>query len=117
MAVEIYPVRSKRDLKEFIMLPWKLYRDDPFWVSPLISDEKKRFSPEHNPFYRHSDVQLFIARKGGETVGRLTAHIDHNYNEFHDELTGQFGFFESINDGEVSKALFAALSRYEKLYI
>ncbi len=112
MAVEIYPVRSKRDLKEFIMLPWKLYRDDPFWVPPLISDEKKRFSPEHNPFYKHSDVQLFIARKGGETVGRLTAHIDHNYNEFHDELTGQFGFFESINDGEVSKALFDAASEW-----
>ncbi len=114
MGVEIHPVRSKKDLKEFIMLPWKIYKDDENWVPPLITEEKKRLSPNHNPFFKHAEVQLFLAKRGRETVGRISAHIDHNYNTFHDERTGQFGFFECVNDKEVSSALFDAVSEWLK---
>lgn len=114
MSIEVKPVKTKKDLMTFIKLPFKLYENDPYWVPPLIVEEKKNFNPEKNPFYEHSDVQLFVAYKDGKPVGRITAHIDHNYNEFHDEKTGQFGFFETINDYAVSKALFDTASRWLK---
>ena len=106
--VKVRPIshKNKKDLDKFIKLPWKIYRDYPAWVPPLISQERDRFNPEKNPFYEHAEIQLFLAERDGEVVGRITAHIDFNYNEFHDEKTGFFGFFESINDQEVANALF-----------
>ena len=85
MSIEVRPVKTKKELMTFIKLPFKLYENDPNWVAPLVMEEKKTFNSEKNPFYDHSDVQLFVAYKDGKPVGRITAHIDHNYNEFHDE--------------------------------
>ncbi len=110
--VKVRPVESKKDLMKFIKFPWKVYRDYPAWVPPLISEEKKKFDPKENPFYDHAKVQLFLAERDGEVVGRISAHIDHNYNEFHDEKTGLWGFFETINDFEVAKALFDAVFEF-----
>ncbi len=110
--VKVRPVESKKDLMKFIKFPWKVYRDYPAWVPPLISEEKKKFDPKKNPFYDHAKVQLFLAERDGEVVGRISAHIDYNYNEFHDEKTGLWGFFETINDFEVAKALFDAVFEF-----
>jgi len=56
---KIKPVQTKKDLKQFIMLPFKLYKNDPHWVAPLIMDQKNFFNPKKNPYYEHSEVQLF----------------------------------------------------------
>ncbi len=112
--VRVRPVESSKDLMRFIKFPWKVYKDWPAWVPPIISEEKKRFNPEKNPFYEHAKVQLFIAERDGEVVGRISAHIDYNYNEFHDEKTGLWGFFETINDFEVAKALFDAVIEFHE---
>lgn len=105
MSIEIIPVSTKLDRKAFTHLPWKLYRDDPYWVAPLIGDELKQFTPGKHPFWDHADCQLFLALKDGEPVGRISAQVDRNHIEFHEEKTGFFGFFECIEDPEVAQRL------------
>ncbi len=107
--IEIIEIKSQRELTEFINLPFKLYKNDPFYVPPLISDLKKQFS-EKNPFFLHSKVRYFIAKKDGNTAGRIVSIINYRHIEFHNENTGFFGFFESINDPKVANALLSRVS-------
>jgi GNAT superfamily N-acetyltransferase len=69
-------VGGKADLEAFIDLPFRLYAADPHWVPPLKAEVRELLNPRKNPFYEHADVQLFLARRGGEVVGRISAHID-----------------------------------------
>jgi GNAT superfamily N-acetyltransferase len=108
MAVEIRPVASKRELKAFIQLPWRLYRNEPHWVPPLLMDVKRRFDRERNPFFEHAEGEFFLAWRDGRPVGRVTAHIDHNLNEFQGNAWGLFGFFECEDDQEAADALLGA---------
>ncbi len=103
--VEITPVKTKKDLMTFIKLPWKIYKGDPNWVPPLISERRDFLTPGKNAELEFIDYQLFLARRGGEVVGRISAHINHRHNEFHDEKMGFFGFFESIRDYSVAEKL------------
>jgi GNAT superfamily N-acetyltransferase len=107
-TVQVAPVSSKRDLDAFIKFPWKIYRGDPNWVPPLLVEQKGILDTKKNPFFLHSEIQHFLARRGRQLVGRISAIIDRNYNDFQSEKTGFFGFFESIDDKEVARALFAA---------
>ncbi len=107
-SISIEPVRTKKDLMSFIKLQWKIYKGDPYWVPPLLMDRKKLLDTKKNPFYKHSDIEMFLARKDGELVGRIAAIINYNHNKFQEEEIGFFGFFESINDQEVANALFDA---------
>lgn len=106
MSVTVTPVSGRRDLDAFLKLPFGLYRDDPNWVPPLLYLERQRFDPKTNPFLQHADHQLFLARRDGQVVGRISAQVDHEHNRFHRERTGFFGFFESVDDSEVTQALF-----------
>ncbi|RKY92462.1 N-acetyltransferase [candidate division KSB1 bacterium] len=103
--LQIIPVTNKRQLRRFIMLPWKLYRNDPNWVPPLIMDQKKLLDRKKNPFFAHSTAEFFLAVQNGNVVGRIAALINDNHNKFHKEQTGFFGFFESIEDYQVAYAL------------
>ena len=108
MAVSIEPLsRSKRDLRRFFDVADRIYRGDPNWVPPLRDDVAKVFA-EKNPFFRHAEMQLFVARRENEDVGRIAAILDTNHNDFHGEKTAFFGFFESENDRAVSDALLDA---------
>ena len=108
MSVTVTPVSSQKELMQFIKLPWKLYRENPYWVPPLITDQKTILSREKNPFYLHASVEYCLAWKGGELVGRIAAIHDPAYIDFQDENVGFFGFYESTNDQEVADALFEA---------
>ena len=112
--VAIKPVLNSRDLKRFIMLPFRLYKDDPNWVAPLIGEQKKFFNPARNPYYKHSEVMLFLAVKDGRTVGRISAHTNTQHNKEHNDNIGFFGFFESEDDQEVADALFAAAYEWNR---
>ncbi|MDZ7292685.1 MAG: N-acetyltransferase [candidate division KSB1 bacterium] len=103
--IEILPVTTARDLREFMLLPWKIYHGDPYWVPPLIMDLKKLFDKKKHPFFEHSEVDFFLARRNGEYVGRIAAILNNNHNKFHNERCAFFGFFESVNDQEVASAL------------
>lgn len=112
--VEIVPIKNKAELRQFVRLPWQLYRGDTQWVAPLLIDERRRFDPTHNPFYAHAEVQLFIAKRAKRPVGRIAVHIDRNHNEFHAEETAFFGFFETIPDQSVARALLNAAADWAR---
>jgi GNAT superfamily N-acetyltransferase len=108
MSLEIRPVASRSDLRRFIRLPFELYRNEPRWIAPLISDMRERLDRARNPFFEHADAEFFIAWRDGEAVGRVSAHIDHRFNEFQDNRWGLFGFFECTDDRETAHALLGA---------
>lgn len=110
--VSILPVRSKSDEKRFIRFLWDIYANDPLWVPPLMMDRKKLIDRKKNPFYAHSDMELFLAECRGKVVGRIGAIVNHNHNKEHGENIGFFGFYESVNDQVVANALFDAAKKY-----
>jgi GNAT superfamily N-acetyltransferase len=107
-AVDVRPVAGKRELDAFIKLPWRLYRNEPRWVPPLIYDRKRFLDRSRNPFFKHAEVELFLAWRGDEPVGRISAQIDRHFNEFQHHDWGMFGFFECSNDPAVAAALLGA---------
>jgi hypothetical protein len=111
-TIEISKVESKRDQNAFIKFPWRIYRNDPAWVPPLIIERKAFLDRKRHPFYRHGDAILFLARRGGDIVGRIMASDDPNYNSLHQVNVGCFGLFECIDDPEVAEALFAAAGNW-----
>ena len=109
LPVRIERVDGRSALDEFLRLPWRIYRDDPVWVPPLLHDQRTLLDREKHPFHQHADVEYFLARDaGGEPVGRIAAIVNHLHNEFHEERVGFFGFFESIDDAAVARALLDA---------
>ncbi len=104
---EIVSVETSRDMREFIRLPHAIYADDPHWVPPLDLERKEHLSRK-NPFFGHGEAQLFLARRGGRTVGRISAQINRLHLERHDDATGFFGFLEAVEDEAVFRALFEA---------
>jgi hypothetical protein len=114
MSVSIEPIsRSKRDLSRFFDVADRIYSGDPNWVPPLRDDVAKVFS-EKNPFFEHAEIQLFVARRAGADAGRIAAILDWHHNEFHGEKTAFFGFFESVDDPEVSNALLETAARWAR---
>jgi GNAT superfamily N-acetyltransferase len=112
MPVEVRPVASKRELKAFIRLPWRLYRNEPHWVPPLLIELRKRLDRKRNPFFEHAEAEYFLAWRDGRPVGRITAQVDRNLNEFQDNAWGLFGFFECEDDPEAARALVDAAAAW-----
>ena len=110
--INVTPVQSPADLKAFINLPWAIYRNDPYWVPPLRRDLKKRLDKSHYPFFDHADAEFLIARREGRVVGRIVAIKNDAHIDLHEERTGFFGFFESIEDPEVAAALFSHAAQW-----
>lgn len=104
-SVTVRPVAGARDEKTFIRFPWAVYAGNPYWVPPLLMDRRKLIDRRRNPFYRHAEMELFLAERDGAVVGRIGAIVNHNHNREHKEKVGFFGFFECFDDGEVARAL------------
>ena len=111
-AIEISQVSSDRDRDAFIKFPWRIYRNDPAWVPPLIIERKEFLDRHKHPFYEHGDAALFLARRDDQIVGRIMASDDPRYNELHQTNVGCFGLFESIDDRDVAAALFEAAAKW-----
>jgi GNAT superfamily N-acetyltransferase len=112
MTLEIRPVATRKELATFIKLPWRLYRNEPNWVAPLLMDLKKRLDQTKNPFFKHAQAQYFLAYRDGRAIGRISAHIDDNLNKFQDNAWGLFGWFECEDDPEAAKALLDAAEKW-----
>jgi len=108
VTLEIRPVASKRELNAFIELPWRLYRNEPNWVPPLRFERRQFLDRRRNPFFEHAEAEYFLAWRDGHPVGRITAQVDRNLNEFQSNSWGLFGFFECEQDPEVARALLDA---------
>jgi GNAT superfamily N-acetyltransferase len=98
-------VATRRDLKAFIRLPWRLYRGEPNWVAPLVSERRQHLSRRHNPYFEHARAEYFLAVRDGRVVGRITAQVDERFQQFQDNRWGHFGFFECEDDAEAAAAL------------
>jgi len=107
--LEVLEVKSKKDLNDFIKLPFSLYSKDPFYIPPLNKEMFKQFS-DKNPFFLHATARYFLAKKEGKPVGRIISIINQRHIEFHNERAGFFGFFESSNNLEVASALLDKVS-------
>jgi hypothetical protein len=104
--VVVEPVRSWGDRRAFINFAWELYRDDPYWVPPLVASLKRLLGWKYHPFQEIGEIQTFLARRNGQVVGRIAAIVNHEHNRHFKERRGFFGFFECINDKQVANALF-----------
>ncbi len=112
MGLEIRPVATRRDLNAFIKLPWRLYRNEPNWVPPLIFERRQFLDRKRNPFFEHAEAEYFLALRDGRVVGRITAQVDRNFNEFQGNDWGMFGFFECEDDPEAAAALLDAAAAW-----
>jgi GNAT superfamily N-acetyltransferase len=114
----IAPVSGKADLKAFVELPWTIYADDPNWVPPLKEEAYGLVTPGKNPFFEHAEMQGFLARRGSEVVGRISAHIDRLAAASPPEQgfgpgTGNWGMFDA-KDEEAGTALIKAAEGWLK---
>lgn len=109
MPPTLTPVAGKADLEDFLRVPYRIYEGDPNQVHPLLSELREFLDPGRNPFFRHAEAQLWIARDdGGRPLARVAACVDRYHNEAHGERTGFFGFFECPDDAELSRRLLDA---------
>jgi len=106
--LKIKIVNSKKDLKQFVDLPWSIYnsKSHPNWVPPLKVSVYEALDTKKNPFYKRAEIQLFIVSKNNKNVGRIAAIQNHAHNDFHNDKVGFYGFFECIEDQEVADTLF-----------
>jgi hypothetical protein len=108
--IQIVPLsRNSRDVLRFLKVSYGIYRDDPHWVAPLLMDLKKVFT-DANPMFEHAVMQLWVATRNGQDVGRIAGIIDHSHNRSAKDQAAFFGFFESVNDEAVSRRLFETVS-------
>ena len=105
-TVTIIPTSTESEKRSFLRLPEQLYTNDPNWVCPLRIERRDFFDPKKNPFFDGAEVQLFLARRDGRDVGRISAHMYHAHNRVHNEQTGFFGFF-NLN------TIFKIISRHQ----
>lgn len=105
--MEIIPVRGRRDLLRFLRFPRGLYPPSSLWVSPLDWERVRFFDPKRNPFFDHAAIECFLALDAtGRPVGRIAAIDNPNFERAQGRKLGFFGFFDSVEDSEVSAALF-----------
>ncbi|NNE31030.1 MAG: GTP cyclohydrolase [Winogradskyella sp.] len=109
--ITIRPATSKKDLRTFVKFPFSLYKDSKFWVPPIIKQELETFNKDKNPIFKDAEAQFFLAYKGDEVVGRVAAII--NWLEVKNQSIKKmrFGWFDFIDDLEVSKALLETVEK------
>jgi hypothetical protein len=113
----VHAVRGRRELAEFVNLPWQLYRGDPNWIAPLKASVRAMLDQRRHPFYaggREAEIELFLARDGREVVGRVAAILSQRHNECHRETIAFFGFFESVDNPAVAAELLGAVESWAR---
>jgi len=110
--LHIQQVQSERQLGQFILFPWQLYRGDRNWVPPLISRRKRYLDRDRSPIFKEGDAALFLALRQNHVVGTIGASYSTYENDYRGEKTGHFGFFETVEDDEVARLLFDTARRW-----
>ncbi|HIC91547.1 MAG TPA: hypothetical protein EYP21_05725 [Syntrophaceae bacterium] len=112
--IQVVPVSTRKQESLFIKFPWKVYRGDPYWVPPLISERKRFLNPKINPFFHHAQVKLFLAHKDKEILGRIAAVVDDQYINYYHQKVGFFGLFECLPDYSVAYTLLQSVEKWLK---
>ncbi len=116
MSVQIRTVTSQSDTNDFIDAQWLFYKNDPNFVPPLKMDRRKLLNKKVNPFYKHAEMELFLAERNGAVVGRIGAIVNWNHNKTHNDSVGFFGFFECEDNQETANALFESAAQFLRRY-
>jgi GNAT superfamily N-acetyltransferase len=111
-SVSIRPVRTRRELKRFVKVPFRIHRDHPQWVAPLIFERMEFLNREKNPYFEHAEAEYFLAERDGEPVGRISAQLDLRWDEYQGGSDAMFGFFEAGEDAEITAALLDAAAAW-----
>jgi hypothetical protein len=114
--IDIQPIdtTSKKEVERFVQFPYRLYKDEPHWVPPLLMDARMFLNKAKHPYYEHSDADFFVAVQDGELVGRIAALENKPYNQYHDKHQAQFYLFETIDDAAVVEAIFGRVSEWAR---
>ncbi|MBN1262713.1 MAG: hypothetical protein JXB35_18670 [Anaerolineae bacterium] len=105
ITVEKLDTRNRRQLRQFLQLPYRLYRRHPQWVPPPLSDVKTMLNREQHPFYEHSEADFFMVLRDGEAVGRIAVMENRPFNTYHNTRKAQFYLFECENDPMAAQQL------------
>ena len=108
MGLEVRAVTGARELKQFIELPYRLHANHPLWVPPLRLERRMFLSRRMNAFFTHGEAEYFIAVRDGRVAGRISAHVNHAFNDYQGKRWGWFGFLEFEDDPELLAALLDA---------
>jgi len=114
VPIQIQECKTAAERLRFIQFWWEPYKGNPYWVPPLVDERQEFLDPAKNPFFTHGRAAYFLAVRGGQPAGTLSAHINDKHNEFHGERMGFFGFFECVNDYAVAQALFSTAADWCK---
>ena len=109
LTIEKIDTSNKQQVKRFVELPYRLYKDCPQWVPPLFVDAYLPLNRRKHPFFEHSEADFFLAVRAGEVVGRICAANNKPFNEYHKTRKAHFYAFDAINDLDVAGALFEAV--------
>ncbi len=101
-------VESKAQREAFIRVPWRIYRNDPAWVPPLLMERRDHLNPAKNPLFHQAETAFWIARSEGEAVGRISAQVNHSHLTRYQDGTGQFGLLDAVDDPAIYQALLGA---------
>jgi hypothetical protein len=112
MAIEIRRHTPGKDIADFMRVPHLLLADDPNWIAPLDLLVKEQLTPGKNPLFEHAQIALFTAWKDGQLAGRISATVDREHLKKHQDDIGFFGFFDTVDDPEVGRALLAAAEAF-----
>lgn len=112
MPYRVIRVSTRSELKDFINLPFLIYRNDTNWIAPIKSEVKRVLNNKRNPFFRNASVNLFNCYKNGKIVSRVSLVVNNVFCEKTGIRTSFFGFFESFNDPEAVRVLFSEIFKY-----
>lgn len=114
LTIEKVDTSSKSQVRRFVRIPYRLYKDNPQWVPALYIDAEDMLNRKKHPFYEHSDADFFIAVRDGRDVGRIAALVNRPYNQYHNARKAQFFLFECEDDSEAAHLLFESVAAWAK---
>jgi GNAT superfamily N-acetyltransferase len=112
VSVEVRAVKGGRELKAFIDLPFRLHANQPMWVPPLKLERRLFLNRRMNAFFSHGEAEYFLAWRDGRAVGRISAQVNHAFNDYQQKNWGWYGFLEFEDDQEVLDALLATAAAW-----
>ena len=112
--ISVQKVITKQDYKDFVKFPFKLYKNSKYWVSPIVTEELEMMNKENNPVFKNAEAEYFLAIKNNEIVGRIAAIVNWVEVKEQNKNKVRFGWFDVIDDLEVSKKLIEKVISFGK---
>ncbi len=111
-TLSVRRVENKADFQAFLTFPWLVYRGDPYWVPPLLSQQRHKLDKRKGAAWEYMEGDYFVAWRDDQPVGTIAAFINHRHNEYWNEQIGFFGMFEALDDAEAVRALLETAADY-----